>query len=220
VEKRKRESGAHSNAEERHGGRTDLALSAGPKKRPGSTERFDEPAACRCSLCGQMLSANEVAARRRCLSACAGSVPQPHLTLHPAGAGISERPFARPQQRFRHHCGVKCSRPAPSIPHYKLSRTRSTSGSFAPFGFEADPGRYPRQKPVFRANLPRSCSLCGIHSPSGFSQPSGSKRSTGSTTRSSSRRTSDCLLLPAAILSVSAADQRLKLASSRLTIVP
>jgi hypothetical protein len=27
-------------------------------------------------------------------------------TSHPAGAGISERSFARPQQRFRHHCGV------------------------------------------------------------------------------------------------------------------
>ena len=60
-----------------------------------------------------------------------------------------------------------CSRPAPSIPRYKLSRVRSTFDSSAPFGFEADTGRNRRQKPVSRANLRRSCSFPGIHSPSG-----------------------------------------------------
>ncbi len=65
-----------------------------------------------------------------------------------------------------------CSRPAPSIPRYKLSRVRSTFNSSAPFGFEADTGRNPHQKPVTRANLRRSCSFPGIHSPSGlFTNP-------------------------------------------------
>jgi hypothetical protein len=62
----------------------------------------------------------------------------------------------------------QCSRPAPSIPRYKLSRVRSTFNSSAPFGFEADTGRNPCQKPVSRANLRRSCSFPGIHSPSGL----------------------------------------------------
>ena len=76
------------------------------KKRPGLTVRFSEPPACWCSLRGQTLPLNSAIAHRRCLSACAGSMPQPHSTSHPAGAGISERSFARPQQRFRHHCEV------------------------------------------------------------------------------------------------------------------
>ena len=65
-----------------------------------------------------------------------------------------------------------CSRPAPSIPRCKLSPVRSTFNSSAPFGFEADTGRNPHQKPVTRANLRRSCSFPGIHSPLGlFTNP-------------------------------------------------
>jgi len=47
-------------------------------------------------------------ARRHCLSARSGSLLQthPHRTRRPAGAGISIRPFARSQRRFRHHCKV------------------------------------------------------------------------------------------------------------------
>jgi hypothetical protein len=91
------------------------------------------------------------------------------------------------------------SRPAPSIPHNKPSQIRSTPNSFAPFGFESRSGarsspeaRYPRQ---FAALLqsPRHPLPFGSH------QPSGSKRSTGLTTRSSSHVTSDCLSLPAAV---------------------
>ena len=52
------------------------------------------------------------------------------------------------------------SRPAPSIPHRISSRNRSIPGSFAPFGFEADPGRSHCPKPVSRANLRRSRGFC------------------------------------------------------------
>ena len=48
------------------------------------------------------------------------------------------------------------SRPAPSTPHRIPSRGRSIPGSFAPFGFEADPGRSHRPTPVSRADLRRS----------------------------------------------------------------
>jgi hypothetical protein len=47
------------------------------------------------------------------------------------------------------------SRPAPSIPHPKPSQIRSIPSSFAPSGFEADPGRYLRPKPVSCADLKR-----------------------------------------------------------------
>jgi len=50
----------------------------------------------------------------------------------------------------------QCSRPAPSTSHRIPSRIRSISGSFAPFGFEADPGRYPCPKPVIHADFRRS----------------------------------------------------------------
>jgi len=50
----------------------------------------------------------------------------------------------------------QCSRPAPSIPRRTPSRIRSISGSFTPFGFEADPGRYRHPTPVARADFRRS----------------------------------------------------------------
>jgi len=111
----------------------------------------------------------------------------------------------------------QCSRPASSIPRLKPRRTvRSTAPSLRP-GFEADTGRSHRHEPVFRVCFTRSGVFPSPHSPSGPCEPSGSKRSTGSATRSPSRRTSDRLSLPAASSFDSASDRRSKLASSRST---
>jgi hypothetical protein len=52
----------------------------------------------------------------------------------------------------------RSSRPAPSIPHKRPARIRSIPAPSLRFGFEADSGRYHRQKPVSRATFPRSCS--------------------------------------------------------------
>ena len=80
-------------------------------------------------------------------------------------------------------------------------------------GAISTPGtRYPRRSPTFLIYPPVSTPLRVL-----FRKPSGSKRSTGSISGSPPHRTSDCLSLPAASSFDSAADQCLKLASSRLT---
>jgi hypothetical protein len=142
-----------------------------------------------------MLSPNSAIARRRRFSACAGSVQTPDRTSHPAGAGISERPFARPQQRFRHHCEVNvpglrlrfhttnCRDPF----HSRLPRSVRFRGRY---GAQSSPeARFPRQ---FAALLqsPRH------PLPFGLFEPSGSKRSTGLTARSSSRENARWPLAP------------------------
>jgi hypothetical protein len=43
-------------------------------------------------------------------------------------------------------------------------------GSFAPFGFEADPGRYPRRNPFSACPFQRFRDRTGIHSPSGLDE--------------------------------------------------
>jgi len=53
------------------------------------------------------------------------------------------------------------------VPTLENSRIRSIPDSSAPFGFEAEPGRYQRQAPVSRAILQHSRFLPGLHSSSG-----------------------------------------------------
>src|SRR5579863_9416138 len=145
-----------------------------------------------------MLMIPTLPARRRRLSVPSGSMQKTRLQYpHPAGAGNSERPFARPQRRFRHHYEV-------NAPDLRLrfhagvsSRTRSTESSSARFGFEADTGRILHLRPVVRADLRRSCDAIRSPLPFRLFQPSGSKRSTGFTTTSSPHLTPDCLSLPA-----------------------
>jgi len=93
---------------------------------------------------------------------------------------------------FRGHS----SRPAPSMPHRKTSRTRSISNSFTPlrfrgrFGAKSSPDtRFPRRFPALSRS--RRSPL-----PFGPLQPSGSKRSTVPTARSSPRWTPDNPLAP------------------------
>jgi len=61
--------------------------------------------------------------------------------------------------------------------------------------------------------------LSGLHSPSGFCKPSGSKRSAGVLTKSPPYDSTDGLPLPAALSFDGASDQRSRLASSRSAIV-
>jgi hypothetical protein len=114
-------------------------------------------------------------------------------TSRPAGAGISERSFAHPQQRFRHHCEV-------NVPDLRL---RFHATNFRESVRLPTPSLRSVSRPIrgeILARSPFSAPICGALavSPAStplrvFSKPSGSKRSTGSTTRSSSPETPDGL---------------------------
>lgn len=186
-------------------------LAGAQKKCPGFTVRFSDPSACGRSLCGQMPRINRLSL------AAAAFQPAPGHSVtrvlighqHLAGAGNSIRPFARSQRRFRHHCEVKVPGlhlrfptgnpresvrlPAPSL----RSVSRPNRGDIH--------ARNPLSAPI--SNVP---ALSPAPTPLQvlFRKPSGSKRSAGPITGSSSCRTSDCLSLPAASSFDSAADQR------------
>lgn len=149
-------------------------------------------------------------ARRRRFSACAGSLRQtrPHRTSVPCRSRNLGTAFRSLATTLSPPLRGQSSWPAPSLPPRKLPRVRSIPGSFAPSGFEAEPGRDPRPEPVSRVNFQCSRSLPGLHSPSGpLTKPSRSKRSTGPISGSSPRWTPDCLSLPAASSFDSAPDQ-------------
>jgi hypothetical protein len=91
------------------------------------------------------------------------------------------------------------SRPAPSPPRRITSQIRSISGSFAPLRFR---GRYraiSSPDTRFSRSFPALSRSRRPPLPFGPLQPSGSKRSTVPTARSSPCRTPDILLLPAAL---------------------
>jgi hypothetical protein len=143
---------------------------------------------------------------------------RPHRTQHPAGAGISIRPFARSQRRFRHHCEVN----VPGL-HLRFhvgnprkpvrSQTPSLRSVSRPNRGDLN-ARNPFSAPI--SNIP---DLSPVSTPPRvlFRKPSGSKRSTGPISGSSSYRAFDCFLLPAASSFDSTSDRRSKLASPRLT---
>jgi hypothetical protein len=115
-------------------------------------------------------------------------------TSRPAGAGISERSFARPQQRFRHHCEV-------NVPDLRLRFHATNSRESVPL---STPPLRSVSRPIqgeILAKSPFPAPICGALAASPAStplrvlfKPSGSKRSTGSATRSPSPETPDCLL--------------------------
>jgi hypothetical protein len=164
-----------------------------------------------------MLSINSAIARRRRLSACVGSGQQPHQTSHLAGAGISERPFTRPQRRFRHHCEVDV--PGLRLRFHTTNRRESVPLPAPSLRSVSKPtrGEILAGSPFFRANLPRSCSLRGIHSPSGLLNPPDQSVRPVRPPEAHLAKRPIVSYSPPRFLSVSASDQRLKLAASRLT---
>jgi hypothetical protein len=90
------------------------------------------------------------------------------IDLHPAGAGNSERSFARSQRRFRHHYEVK----APALRlrfHAEDFREPVRSGAPSLDSVSNRTGRIRHPGPVVRANLRRCCDASRLHSPSGLS---------------------------------------------------
>ncbi len=86
---------------------------------------------------------------------------------HPTGTGISARPFARSQRRFRHHCEVK-------VPGLRLRfHAEAIRGSvrfsqlLRSVRFRGRSGAISTPEPVIRSVLPRPRSGSGLHSPSG-----------------------------------------------------
>jgi hypothetical protein len=137
---------------------------------------------------------------------------------HPAGTGISIRPFARSQRRFRHHCEVD----VPGLHlRFHIGNPRKSVRSLAP---SLRPVSRPNRGDInarnpFSAPISNVPDLSPVSTPFQvlFRKPSGSKRSTGPISGSPSYRTFDCSSLPAASSFDSTSDRRLKLASSRLT---
>ena len=140
---------------------------------------------------------------------------------HPAGAGISIRPFARSQRRFRHHCEVYV--PGLYLRFHTENPRESVRFPAPPLRSVSRPNRgdlntrNPFSAPISSAPDPSPASTpLRVF----FRKPSGSKRSTGSFSGSPPCLTFDCLSLPAASSCDSATDRRLKLASPGSTIVP
>ena len=110
--------------------------------------------------------------------------PQPDVlpfrTPHPAGTGISERSFARPQRRFRRHCEVNA--PDLRLRFHPENLHGTVRSAIPPLRSVSRPitGRDLHREPVFPRISPALRDFPGIHSPSGLLKPSGSKRSTGS----------------------------------------
>jgi hypothetical protein len=135
-------------------------------------------------------------ARRHRFSACAGSTrfASPASLIHQSrnfGAA-----FHSPATALSPPLRGQRSRPAPSISYRKIPRSRSIHRSFAPFGFEADTGRYPRERPVFRVRSAALFQFAAASTPLWVLRPSGSKRSTALAKRSSSCETFDKSLVP------------------------
>lgn len=140
-------------------------------------------------------------ARRSCFSALPRVIATStsYRTQHLAGAGISMRPFARSQRRFRHHCEVNVPGLHLRFPIENICEAVRFMAISLPSVSRPNRGdvnaRNPFFAPVF--DSPNSCPVSTP--PSGlFRKPLGSKRSTGSKPGSSSCQTSDGLLLPAA----------------------
>jgi len=120
---------------------------------------------------------------------------------HPAGAGNSERPFARPQRRCRTIAGsmfLAC----PFVSTPESFREPVRSGTLRSARFRAETGRIHHPEPVARELNRRSCDAIPPPLPLGSFKPSGSKRSTGLTARSSPDLTSDHSRLPSRHLSI------------------
>jgi hypothetical protein len=162
----------------------------GLQKRPGFTVRFSEPPACQ-ALRSRLDAPESVpfALRRGLLSLRrVSATDKSSVDSHLAGTGISERPFARPQRRFRHHCEVN----APGLRlQFHTENCHEAVRLPTPAlldGFEAVSGRNRRRQPVFRSLFPALSRLPRHPLPFGsLEKPSGSKRSTGYTARSPSR---------------------------------
>jgi hypothetical protein len=145
-------------------------------------------------------------ARHRCLSALrrviAISAFKPRVLIglqHPAGAGISVRPFARSQRRFRHHCEVN----VPGL-HLRFHIRKLCESVRSPAPSLRSVSR-PNRGDLYARN-PLSASISNVPDLSPvstplqvlFRRPSGSKRSTGPISGSPPYRTFDSFLLPAA----------------------
>jgi len=156
------------------GSRARRRLGAGQdltQKRPGFTARLSEP------------------------PACSAFVPQPEA---PVGAGIPERPFTRPQRRFRHHCGVN----VPGLPlqfHVRdASRTRSIESSPPDSVSKPKPGEFVTFNPLpapISDDLARSSDL---HSPSGYLNPPDPSVRPASSREARPARRPICFSLPVA----------------------
>jgi hypothetical protein len=142
------------------------------KKCPGFTVRFSDPSACGRSLCGQMSGISRsplaITAFQHATGHCTkSSAPRVLIGQTPCRSRKLDTAFRSLTTTLSPPLRGQRSWPAPSFPHRKSSRIRSTSGSFAPFGFEAESGRCQRPKPVIRANIQRSRFIPGLHSLSG-----------------------------------------------------
>ncbi len=152
-------------------------------------------------------------------AACHSNQHISRRTWHPVGAGISIRPFARSQRRFRHHCEVNV--PGLHLRFHTEDFCESVRFPALPLRSVSRPNRgdvnarNPFSAPAF--NTPNSSPI-STPLQAFFRKPSGSKRSTGSKPGSSSHQTSDCPLLPAASSCDSASDQCSKLAPSELDL--
>jgi len=129
-------------------------------------------------------------ARQRRFSACAGSVQLLQRPSDPAGAGVSERPFTRPQQRFRHHYEVNV--PDLRLPRRTAHLSESVRSPAPSLHSVSRPirGRDPRRETRFSRLFAALPQYWRHPLPFGSYRPSGSKRFDRCTAESSSCGTS------------------------------
>lgn len=146
-------------------------------KRPGFTVRFNEPPACWCSFCGGESRYIARSLADAAFQPAPGQCNPLRLPFQSTRAEISERPFTRPQQRFRHHCEV-------NVPDLRLpshtAKFREAVRSPAPSRHSVSRPKWAISSRVTRFSRPFAPPLqaTAASTPLWVLRPSGSKRST------------------------------------------